>query len=331
MLFVIDDSSEVRLQQDNLIRNFPTILTTLRNAPQGLPDLHLAVISTDMGAGDGSIASCDATGGKNGIFQYVARGTCASTGLDPGATYISDNGVVRNYTGNLEDVFACIAALGEQGCGFEHQFAAMLRALGADGKAPPSENQGFLRDDAFLFVLILTNEDDCSARDSSFYEVVNNTKLASALGPPGNFRCNEFGHLCSGEKPPRLAPNGNVNDTVALDGCVSAEAAGMLISVGDVVAALRTVKRFPDQQIVVAAIAGPSSPYTVSWKTPNIADTGPWPQMKHSCTASDASWADPAVRIGDWASSFGANGLILPICSTDWAPSLQRLAEVLPQ
>ena len=89
MLFVIDDSSEMRLEQDNLIRNFPTIMTTLQNSPAGLPDLRIAVVSTDMGAGDGSVASCDATGGKNGIFQYTARGTCTSTGLAPGATYIS--------------------------------------------------------------------------------------------------------------------------------------------------------------------------------------------------------------------------------------------------
>ena len=39
---------------------------------------------------------------------------------------------MKNYTGNLEDVFTCIAALGESGCGFEHQFAAITRALGVE-------------------------------------------------------------------------------------------------------------------------------------------------------------------------------------------------------
>src|SRR4029078_12211692 len=72
MLFVIDDSSEVRLPQDSLIRNFPTLMTRLMDQP-GLPDLHIAVISTDMGAGDGSIASCDTTGGQHGLVQDVAR------------------------------------------------------------------------------------------------------------------------------------------------------------------------------------------------------------------------------------------------------------------
>jgi len=331
MLFVIDDSSEVRLPQDSLIRNFPTLMTRLMDPP-GLPDLHIAVISTDMGAGDGSIASCDTTGGQNGIFQHVPRGSCSSTGLDPGATYIADNGTVRNYTGDIANVFGCIAALGEQGCGFEHQFAAMLRALGADGRAAPVENQGFLRDDAYLVVVMLTNEDDCSATASSFYDTTTNTNLASALGPLTNFRCNEFGHLCNGVKPPRLAPNGSVNDMVTLDGCVSAEAAGMLIPVSDVVAALRTVKPFPDQQIVVTAIAGPPAPYTIRWRPPyTTADTDPWPQMVHSCNASDGTFADPSVRISQWARSYGENGTFLSICDGNWGSSVDRIAALLNQ
>ena len=113
LLFLIDDSSSMRLSQDNLTRNFPVLMNTLQNLPGGLPNVHIGVISSDMGAGDGSVAGCDSTGGKNGIFQYTARGTCTSTGLAAGATYISDIGGVRNYTGNLADVFTCIAAIGE--------------------------------------------------------------------------------------------------------------------------------------------------------------------------------------------------------------------------
>ena len=104
--------------------------------PRGLPNIHVAVISSDMGAGDGSVSGCDTTGGKQGIFQYTPRGTCTASGLQAGATYISNIAGTRNYTGNLADVFTCIAALGEGGCGFEHQFASILRALGADGARP---------------------------------------------------------------------------------------------------------------------------------------------------------------------------------------------------
>ena len=126
------------LTQDKLLRSFPTFMTRLQDPP-GLPNLHIAVVSQDMGAGDGSIASCDASGGKNGIFQYTSRGACTTTSLKAGATYIANVDGVTNYTGNVGDVFSCIAALGETGCGFEHQFAAITRALGVDGRgaAPP--------------------------------------------------------------------------------------------------------------------------------------------------------------------------------------------------
>ena len=138
------------LAQDNLIRNFPTFMATLQGDPAGLlPNFHIAVVSQDMGAGDGSIAGCgnDANGfpaGQQGILQHTARGTCSATNLLPGATFISNVAGVANYTGNVEDVFGCIAALGESGCGFTHQFAAVLRALGADGRVPPAENTGAL-------------------------------------------------------------------------------------------------------------------------------------------------------------------------------------------
>jgi hypothetical protein len=330
ILFVIDDSSEMRLSQDNLMRNFPTILNRLMDPP-GLPDLHIAVISTDMGAGDGSIAGCDMTGGKNGIFQYQPTGACTTSGLAPGATFIADDGTNRNYTGQLADVFGCISQLGEAGCGFEHQLAAITRALGADGFAPPAENQGFLRPDAFLLIVLLTNEDDCSApTGSNLYDTANNSTLASQLGPPSNFRCNEFGHLCNGQRPPRMAPNGDANAAVTLEGCVPAED-GLLIPVANVTQQIRSLKAFPDQQILVSAIAGQISPYTVKWRSPPTFDTGPWPMIAHSCTASDGSFADPAIRIADFVHRFGDNGMLLPICSDNWGSTFDRLTSILNQ
>ena len=142
LLFLIDDSSSMRLSQDNLRRNFPVLMQQLENLPGGLPNIHVAVVSSDMGAGDGSVGGCDSTGGKQGIFQHTARGGCAASGLAPGATYISNIAGAANYSGSLADVFTCIAALGESGCGFEHQFAAITRALGIDGRVAPPRTRG---------------------------------------------------------------------------------------------------------------------------------------------------------------------------------------------
>jgi hypothetical protein len=340
MLFLVDDSSSMRLSQDNLLRNFPIFMQRLADPP-GLPNIHVAVISSDMGAGDGSVAGCDTSGGKRGIFQYTARGMCTASGLDAGATYISDIGGVRNYQGNLPEVFTCIAALGEAGCGFEHQFSAILRALGADGQPPPLENQGFLRPDAYLVIIMITNEDDCSATPGvPLFDTGSNTNLASQLGPPANFRCNEFGHLCDdgmggSAGPSRHAPGNDVAAMVSYNNCRSNDRDRYLLPVADVAAAIKSLKSDPSQ-VLVAAITGLATPYTVNWKAPSTADTTcgaascPWPVIAHSCTVpSDGSFADPAVRISEFVTQFGSNGLVLPICSDNFGPSLDNIARLI--
>jgi hypothetical protein len=280
-----------------------------------------------MGAGDGSIAGCDATGGKNGIFQYTARGACTATGLQPGATFISNIAGTANYTGNLADVFTCIAALGETGCGYEHQFAAITRALGADGQPAPLENQGFLRPDAYLAIVMITNEDDCSAQAGvPLFDTTANMTLGSVLGPPSNFRCNEFGHICDGAPPSRLAPGGDINATRTYGNCVPAEGSGLLLGVADTAARLKALKPDPSQ-IIFAAITGPEAPYAVHWKEPSSGDTGPWPEISHSCTAADRSYADPSIRTRALVREFGTNGLSFPICADDFRMALQGIAD----
>jgi len=348
ILFLIDDSSEMTLQQTNLINNFPTFMTTLQSAPQGLPNLHIAVVSQDMGAGDGTIAGCNATSGDQGIFRYVARGTCTTTNLQQGATFISNIGGQANYTGSLADVFACIARLGETGCGFEHPFAAILRALGADGQPAPAENAGFLRPDAYLAIVILTNEDDCSASPGNgpngrlpLFDTAANNDMASQLGPPQNFRCNEFGHTCPtgvlgsnrvAPHPDRNAPNNDVTATVDYDGCMSDDVEGYLLPVHATATALKQLKTDPSM-VFVTAITGPATPYQVKWRNPSTADRScgaascPWPEMTHSCVATDGSFADPGVRNAQLAGEFGANGQVLSICDSSYAPALSLIAQ----
>src|SRR5262249_2987302 len=138
-----------------------------------------------------------------------------------------------NYMGQLPDVFTCLAAVGETGCGFQQPLAAVARAFGIDGRPMPDESRGFLRPEAFLYVLIVTAEADCSIPSGGIlFDTKSNATLDSRLGPPTHYRCNEFGHVCGGVMPPRLAPNGSVNDvSTLLYPCVSAEDAGMLMPV----------------------------------------------------------------------------------------------------
>ena len=172
---------------------------------------------------------------------------------------------------------------------------------------------------------MITNEDDCSAPAGSFRcsTPAPTRRSPSVLGPPSNFRCNEFGHLCDGARPSRLAPGNDVGATQAYGNCVSAEGSGYLLTVADTVARIKALKPDPDNQIIVAGITGPETPYERALEEAAATDDGgPWPEISHSCTAADGSFADPSVRTSQLVREFGANGLLLPICANDFAPAL---------
>src|SRR5450432_299994 len=124
ILFMIDNSSSMTELQQKLLTQDPSFMTVLAKLPNGLPNIYIAVVSSDMGApGDSSSSIMCTTSGDNGGFQSTPRGTCTNTTLPAGAAFISNVGGVANYTGNLTDVFGCIAQLGQFGCGFENQLA----------------------------------------------------------------------------------------------------------------------------------------------------------------------------------------------------------------
>jgi hypothetical protein len=337
LVFLVDDSSSMELAQENLRANIPRFMDVLKTLPDGMPDMHIAVVSSDLGVGHNHIPGCNSTGGNNGVFRSgvgVGAIGCTATGLNPGATYLTTTGGAapqNNFTGDITNVLQCILPIGASGCGFERQLASLARALGADGSPAPAENTGFLRPEAYLGIVLVTDEDDCSARDTAVYDVLNNTDLASPMGPPGNFRCSEFGHLCDGAPPRRLAPNGQVTDLITYQNCVSSESAGLLVPVSQFAAGIKALKA-DSSLIVVTSIQGPVTPYQIRWKQPSIQTDGPWPEIVHSCTsAPGGGFADPGVRLLQFTQGFGRNGLVYSVCQDNFGPSLNTVAMKLAQ
>ena len=328
IVFMIDDSSSMKELQNKLAASFPTFMNVLEGLPGGLPNVHIGVVSSSMGAGrNPSVDHCP-QGGDQGVFRAAPLGaTCAQGSLNPGQSFISHVNGATNYTGDIADVFSCIAALGDGGCGFEHQFASVLRALGADGQPPPTQNAGFLRPDAYLMVVLITNEDDCSAPPDSALFDSSSALISDPLGPLKSYRCNEFGHICGGQAPPRT-PAGPTDLTGT---CRSAED-GRLLRVADVVAALKRLKADP-AKVLVAAIAGPKAPYVVDVLPPDLPDVAKWPAVDHSCMETEAdgsvTYGDPSVRIAAWVEAFGANGVFENICAGDFRAALQDIARDL--
>jgi hypothetical protein len=333
IVFMIDDSSSMTPIQTKLQVQLPTFMTVLKNLPGGLPNVHIGVVSSSMGAGrNPSIDHCP-QGGDQGIFHTKPLGgaPCTRATLQAGQNFIINVNGQANYTGDIADVFSCIALLGENGCGFEHQLESTLRALGADGAPAPAQNAGFLRPDAYLAIVMVTNEDDCSAPPDSDLFDSSSATVTDPLGPLQSYRCNEFGHLCGGKPPPRQ-PNGPPpNYTQDFTGtCVSAED-GRLLRVRDVVAAMKQLKADPSK-ILVAAIAGPKDPYKVSLGPSQVkGDPSMWPFVEHSCLQNEPdgsqTYADPAVRLQEWVSAF--NGVFEDMCAPDFSQALTDIANAI--
>ncbi len=360
LLFMVDDSSSMTTAQQKLLQEMQSFAAALDGLPGGLPDLHVAVVSSDMGAPGDETTSIGCTpNGDAGQFQFAPRGDCTSAGLAPGATFISNSGGVPNYTGSLADVLSCIAPLGSMGCGFENQLGSVARALGVDGRGPPpATNSGFLRPDAELAIILLTNEDDCSAPpDTKLYSLDGGQQsISNPLGPIANYRCNQFGHLCKDPSssrpdalvPPPLRPSTGSGDspTLTMTECVSDDGCdGLLTPVQTFVSGIKALKDDPSQ-IVVGAIVAPPDPYTISWvppfsPTPGIAGEL-WPQIMHSCgptglddlnpaaqISADDSFGDPAVRIAQWVRAFGDNGFVSSICDSTYVTPMQQFAALI--
>jgi hypothetical protein len=326
LLFMIDDSASMGPLQQKMRDQLPAFMNVLETLPGGLPDLHVAVVSSSLGAGVFSnVPGCGSgtSGNLDGAFQHPA----ACTMLNGNQHFINSvpgtNGTrVTNFTGDITDAISCITNLGQTGCGFEHQFESVRFAL-EQAQSGVGDNVGFLRPDAFLAIVMLTNEDDCSVPPNSMLFDPGQQSLADPLGGLQSYRCNEFGHLCNGFPPPHLwsyTPQ-------TLTNCTSAED-GVLVTVEGVSAYLKSLKSDPSQ-IFVAALAGSPAHYTVAGKSFQLQNgvTEIQPTIQHSCSSATGDYADPAVRVAQLIRSFGPNGVFENICADDLAPVMTTIAK----
>jgi hypothetical protein len=231
-------------------------------------------------------------------------------------------GSERNFDGDIEQVMACLAELGIGGCGFEQQLGSVRRALGGDEDGAPRENADFLRDEASLAIILLTDEDDCSAPDGSDLHDTAQHLISDPLGPLDSYRCNEFGHLCGGVPPPRTMAARGLAD------CRSAEDRGKLVPVAEFVTFLQSLKAKPED-VMVAAITGPPTPYDVVLREktdPVNRQRQLVPEIEPSCSSSNGA-AAPAVRLNELVAAFGERGTIQSICADDFSPAMKKIGD----
>lgn len=156
VLWIVDNSGSMESSQTKLTQNFGSFINKF--VTKGF-DFHMAVQSSD------------AFLGKFNSQDYRRR-------LKDGAATHSGVFVLDKNTPNISDVFLTNATLGTGGSGDERAFSSFLDTLDYSG------NSDFRRHDAFLAIIIVSDEDDFSATTSTY---LNNNYNHADLIPVQNY------------------------------------------------------------------------------------------------------------------------------------------------
>jgi hypothetical protein len=173
VLFVIDNSGSMAQEQANLAANFPTFIQVLNDS--GL-DYRVAITSTGrnysyvMSTPFGDIPESQ-DGGDDGRF------------IHPPACAMPHPWIEKNDP-NPAGLFSCAANLGTSGPSDEMPLGAMRDAL--EDRMADGTNAGFLRSDALLAVVMLTDENDCSYEQSVTLPFASSL-CDSMMEPVGNY------------------------------------------------------------------------------------------------------------------------------------------------
>jgi hypothetical protein len=312
VLFVIDNSGSTQDKQTVFAQNYQNFVAALDRFPTGRPNLHIGVVTSTVATGSGQ-SSCHPVAEQSGLLQNASRDpafVCAQPTTDRFLVDVAQAGGGRttNYSGSLADALSCISHVNDNGCGFEAPLEAMKRAL--DGSRP--ENAGFLRSGAFLAVVILTDEDDCSAGPGLF------TQSTDVVGRD-DFRCAQGAYLCDAPISPR-DPGTYSRCQVRRDG-FHRDPSSYAHFLGAV----------KDPSLVAVALIAGEDATTIS--------TGPLTMpfrqdlaVLPSCSATiNGKFAigRPAPRLHEFLGNFGERGLFASVCQSDYSQAVADIGTLL--
>jgi hypothetical protein len=362
LLFMVDNSASMTSKQNSLKAQFPRMIQVLStgmrsaNDPSPFPpvrDMHLAVVSSDMGVvGQSGIMGCDPNGGDDGRLKHVSSG-------DPGcqATYppFLSYDAARDNPMQIGVDFGCIASLGAMGCTYENQLESPFKALwpkvaadkdgnvlppntytflapaggfttGRGDTPPPEGSAGFMRKDpadpAVLGIILLTDEDDQSSQ---------NTNYLSTSDPSAN-------------QAVQVRPAMNAQN---------------LYPVQRYIDGFKKLRPGEENLVVFAAIAGVPTDLVDARARMNVDFTDTTqrnayydkiamdrrmqptvmnglgqgaafaPACQRTNAMRQAETATPARRILEVVRGFGENGTIQSICADDYGPGMDAIIEII--
>ena len=169
ILFVIDNSGSMGGEQGTLAENFASFIDVLENQQVGA-NYRIGITTS---AGDGGLRATSCRGRLNeflftwqfGTIDERQRGCLDNCDIDfisiPEPWVEKSSGQTNLPPGlGMTEVLQCIGPQGINGPGFERPMEAMRNTL-------VNDVAGFVRDDALLAVIFVTDEADCSMTDEN--------------------------------------------------------------------------------------------------------------------------------------------------------------------
>jgi hypothetical protein len=360
ILFMIDNSPSMSPKQAELKARFPELIKVLDNFGKSNPAwYHIGVVTSDLGAGQFNLGGGQChPGGDGGKLQALGAAhdmTCAppTNGLNF-IDYNQLNGMNNLPAGqDLATTFGCMASVGDKGCGFEQQLESVYKAI----HDMPAENHDFIRADALLVVVWVTDEDDdCSSPpNSDLFDPAQTATFGALL----SYRGTQYGIECNQGGMEQLMPYASSGG--GLMGCQPAPnpmngntsgappaGQGKCYDVSRYINFLSKPAgeggaKVDPNDVILVAIAGPTNDVESILANPNPQPPGPYVAcpgpvdgktcavvLQHSCIAAQNTqfFGDPAVRISAVVNSV-KNNQFTSICDTSYQAALQSLGQLI--
>jgi hypothetical protein len=367
VLFVIDNSGSMAQEQNALALAFGSFVEVLER-PEIAANYRIGFTTTDDGnpwcedttpeAGALQLSSC-----RGRLDEFLLEGPAAKpfpeacvdtcpeqlteittrpSGIDGDEVVTPRDWLERVQGGtNLPDgvdmvqAFGCVAPQGIEGCGYESPLESMSKALRRT-QTQDDPAYGFVRANAVLSIIHLTDEEDCSRNpdfDSIFLPEGNRVFWSDpAAETPTSAVCWNAGVVCEGTSPYDCRAVDLDVDGTLVEARDADELAVLRPTAGyiDELQELESNKQIitPDQEVLVSVIAGVGSDGEAIYQDaadPQFqADFGIGPGCEGTM-----GFAIPPVRLREFADAFavGDQRRIFSVCDEDYAPTLVTIAE----
>lgn len=359
ILFVIDNSGSMGVEQGTLAANFPAFIDVLEAQRFGA-SYRIGLTTTD-GGGDLRVSSCrgrlsefifDDNDGT--VFDEQQAGCLASCAHETVATvptsipadsdsvprpWIEKNGSGTNVQGGISiaDAMRCAGPQGINGEGWEAPLESMRQVVRGEGNS-----RGFIRDEALLAIVFVTDETDCSMPDDHVDVLFSSAGSALWTDPerPTSGTCWKAGTTCTGG--PGVYDECHAEDK-GFDGLPTDDPKPVLYPVERYVETLTELSadkaaRGGTGQVLVAVIGGVPLDYPETGvmlyqdsDDPEFnTEYGIGPACGRGTENPDSPPGIPPVRLAEFAEQFASEQRnLFSICAGDYTVALQQIVDAL--